>query len=559
MSARVEALRGAVAATATRRRLVLVSILLGTGSVIAAVGLLTTSGYLISRAAQRPEILSLTLAIVGVRFFGTIRALLRYGERLASHELAFRSLADLRVTFFRRLAPLVPAGLPGIGRADLLRRFVGDVDRLQDLYLRALAPPAIALASGVVAVLVAALILPEAGLVLAVMMLLGGLVAPLLTRLSARSAGRRQAGARAALARDLLEIVEGAAELKVAGRGEHWLQRCRRSDAELRRIQRRDALSGGLAAGLSTGLAVAAAVAVTAAAIPAVEDGRLGGVMLAALALLALGSFEAITPLGTAAAEIDACADAALRIQAITTAEPPVEYPRPAPGDPEPKPAAGPVTVSLESLSFGYGSLPPLFSGLAAELEPGTVTALVGASGSGKSTLAELLVRFRDPRAGRIALNGRDIRKLSEAELRATIRLAPQDSHLFTATLRENLLIGRRDADDAALHETLGRVGLGPWLAELPEGLDTFLGEAGARVSGGQRQRIAAARVLLSAAPVQIYDEPTAHLDPEGGAELVRTLSDSARAAGHTVLLITHEPDRRAGLDQIIDLERFRP
>jgi thiol reductant ABC exporter CydC subunit len=519
MSDKVLALRGAVAATASRRRLVVISALLGTGAVLAAVGLLTTSGYLISRAAQRPEILSLTIAIVGVRFFGILRALLR---------------------------------------GDLLRRFVGDVDQLQDLYLRALTPPLIALFSGIVAVAIATLILPLAGLTLALMLLVGALVAPALTRVAARRAGQRQSATRAALRTDLLEIVEGGAELFVAGRGEDWLQRCRDSDAELRRLQRRDALSGGLASGLSTGLAVAAAVAVTAVSIPAVTSGELNGVMLAALALLALASFEAVTPLGAAANSIDACAEAAHRIETVTEAPAAVEFPAQSKMPASGSPADGVAeTLSVRDLSYGFGER-PLFRGLSFDLASGTATALVGASGSGKSTLAELLVRFRDPWTGTILLGGRELRDLSEVDLRTTVRLAPQDAHLFTANLRENMAIGRPTADDEEILAALTMAGLGPWLAELPQGLDTFLGEAGATVSGGQRQRIAAARVLLSQAPIQIFDEPTAHLDPDGAADMLETLARSAHEQGTAVLVITHELTDPGNFDQVIDLELYR-
>ena len=252
ISARLERtpLGRAALATRSRWRLFGLSILLGVGTVLAAVGLLTASGYLISRAAQRPEILSLTVAIVGVRFFGISRALLRYGERLSSHDLAFRALTDLRGRFFQRLIPLVPAGLDGSRKADLMSRFVGDVDRMQDMYLRAFGPPIVAMFCSAFCVTLASIILPVAGLVLAVMLLLGGIAAPALTRWSARSAGRRQSEARGRLAGDLHEIAVGGAEIAVAGREEDWLGRTESDDHQLVSLQRRDAMSGGLAEGL---------------------------------------------------------------------------------------------------------------------------------------------------------------------------------------------------------------------------------------------------------------------------------------------------------------------
>ena len=228
-----DALRGAVLATRPRWRRLALSVLLGTAAVLAAVGLLTTSGYLVSRAAQQPEILALSVAIVGVRFFGIARALLRYLERLVSHDLAFRTLTDLRRRFFARLVPLVPGGLAGSARSELLSRFVGDVDRLQDLYLRALAPPLVAALAGAGAVLVAFLMLPAAAVALAAMLLMAGVLAPMLTRLSARSAGRRQAAARSALGTDMIEVASGSAEIAVAGREQEWLSRIEADGARL--------------------------------------------------------------------------------------------------------------------------------------------------------------------------------------------------------------------------------------------------------------------------------------------------------------------------------------
>jgi thiol reductant ABC exporter CydC subunit len=552
------ALWRAVKATRSRRGLLALSVLLGAGAVLAAVGLLTTSGYLISRAAQRPEILALSVAIVGVRFFGISRALLRYAERLVSHDLAFRTLTDLRARFFERLVPLVPSGVSELGRGELLSRFVGDVDRLQDLYLRAVGPPLVAIVAGAVSVLVATLILPVAGLALALLLLVAGVLAPALTRWSARSAGRRQAAARAELGTNLVEIASGSAEIAVAGREHEWIERSERSSGRLARIQRRDALSGGLAAGLASALAAGGAVLLTAVAIPSVSSGALAGVMLAALALLAMGAFEAVAPLGAAAASVDACGAAAGRIEAVLDREPPLREPE------RPRPlSAG--DLELRGVRFRYEEDGPwVLDGTDLRLSPGRAVALTGHSGCGKSTLADLAVRFRDPAAGSVSLGGVDLRDAAGDDVRAAVRLSPQDAYLFTTTLRDNVAVGRAGAGDREIAEALARVGLGDWLDSLPEGLRTEVGEAGARVSGGQRQRIAAARLLLATSSSTdtprflIFDEPTAHLDPEGAAELQRRLALLAAEGGPGVLVITHEVHDLVGFDEVLALEGGR-
>lgn len=543
------ALHRAVAATRSRRRLVALSVLLAAGAVLAAVGLLTTSGYLISRAAQHPEVLSLGVAIVGVRFFGISRAILRYAERLVSHDLAFRTLTDLRSRFFARLVPLVPAGIADLRRGDLLSRFVGDVDRLQDLYLRGIGPPLAALIAGAVSVLVAALILPIAGLTLLALLLAAGVLAPALTRWSAREAGHRQAPARARLQADLVEIASGSAELALAGREEDWIRRSERNGAELARLQRRDAASGGLAAGLATAIAAGGAVAMTAVAIPSVQSGALAGVMLAALALLAMGSFEAVAPLGAAAASLDACASAAARLEDV------VERPAPVADPALPRPLEAIGGLEMRGVRFRYGEDGPwVLDGADLRLPPGRSLALLGPSGSGKSTLAELAVRFRDPGEGTVAIGGVDVREAAGDEVRAAVRLAPQDAYLFTTSLRDNVALGRADAGDPEIVSALEAVGLGEWLASLPDGLATEVGEAGAMVSGGQRQRIAAARLLLADARFLVFDEPTAHLDPTGAAALQRRLAALAHEGGPGVLLITHELHDPEAFDEVLEL-----
>lgn len=538
--------------TRSRWRTFVISCVVGTGAVLAAVGLLTTSGYLISRASQQPEVLSLTVAIVGVRFFGISRALLRYGERLVSHDLAFRTLTDLRLTFFRRLVPLVPGGLGEMRHGDLLSRFVGDVDRLQDLYLRALSPPLIAIMSGTVCVIVAGIMLPAAGIVLALMLLLGGIAVPVLTRRVARNSGRRQAPARARLSTDLLEVASGSAEIAAAGREDDWMERVHESDTRVLDLQRRDAVSGGFAVGLMTFVSLASVVAVLTVSIPAVHDGSLSGVLLAALALLALASFEAITPLGPAAAIIDACDVSAERIESVTLSENPVTDP----ADPIELPASGPLQV--ESISFSYAAGDePVLAGVDLEIRPGESVALMGPSGIGKSTLAELLVRFREPTSGRITLGGVDLGLASGDEVRKAVRIAPQDSYLFTTTVKENLAIARPTATDDEIEAALVAVGLGDWLESLPQGLDTPVGEGGARISGGQRQRIAVARLFLCSARFLVFDEPTTHIDPAGAGRLEEAITSLA-AGGPGVLVITHTVDDPSHFDRILRLESGR-
>jgi thiol reductant ABC exporter CydC subunit len=535
-------------ATRARWRMLAASVALGAGAVLAGVGLLATSGYLISRAAQRPEILALGVAIAAVRTLAIARAGLRYGERLVSHDLAFRTLADLRERFFSRLVPLVPGGLPSVGRADLLSRFVADVDRLQDLYLRAIGPVAVAIVAGGASVLIAALMQPAAGAVLAAGLLVGGVLVQQLTRVAARAAGRRQAAGRAALTTTIVEAAGGAAEIAMAGREQDWIARADSQGARLARIQRRDALAGGLAAGMTTAVTGVTAACVALVAIPAVRDDALAGVLLAAVILLAMAAFESVRPLGAAAASLDACAAAAGRIEDVLDAPVAVEDR----ATPLPLPAAG--TLELRDVRFRYADGERwVLDGATLRLEPGRAVALLGPSGCGKTTLAELLVRFRDPVSGTVALGGVDARDLAQEELRGAVCLGGQDAHLFAASLAENLALARPGATDAQLEDALRRVGLSAWVDSLPDGLRTGVGEHGAKVSGGQRRRIAAARLLLSAARFLVADEPGAHLDPEGAAALMAELAAEARA-GRGVLVIAHEPHGLEAFDEVLTL-----
>jgi thiol reductant ABC exporter CydC subunit len=519
-----------------------VSVGLGALVVLFGVGLMASAGYLISRAAEHPPILSLTVTIVAVRFFGLARPAVRYLERLSSHDVALRSLGRIRTRFYRHLEPLAPAEVAGYRSGDLLARMVGDVDALQGLSLRGLAPPLVALVAASACVGLATAVLPLAGLVLGLGLLAAGVVVPAVAALHGRNARRRQAAARGELTAELVELQRGASELVVYGREEDVIARVRRADAELVRLGRRDALTAGLAEGLSILVAGATVAGVLAAAVDAPVD----RVLVATLALLALASFEAVAPLAGAARELAGIAAAGRRVLEVTDRVPLVRDP----ADPAPAPAAPPL--ALESVTAGYGEEEPVLRDVRLRLEPGRKVALVGPSGAGKTTVTRLLLRFLDPSAGRVTAAGRDVRDHRQADVRRLVALAGQEAHLFATTIRQNLLLARPGASDAELDDALARARLADWVAALPEGLDTVVGEEGSRLSGGQRQRLVLARALLADAPVLVLDEPTAHLDAVTAEAL---MEDVLAAAGdRAVLLVTHRREGLELMDEVVEL-----
>ncbi|MEU9840551.1 thiol reductant ABC exporter subunit CydC [Actinomadura sp. NPDC048032] len=514
------------------------------------VALMATSGYLISRAALRPQVVALAVAITAVRAFSLARAAFRYAERLVSHDASLRLLRELRVRWFRRLEPLVPGGLPGARSGDLLSGFVADVEAVQHLYLRGFAPPLVALTVGAGTVAALAWLLPAAGFWLALGLLPAALVLPAAAAALMRTAASRRTEARAVRAAETVELLHGAPDLVAFGRVDEQLGRIGAADAALAGIARRDARTAGFTSASVTLLTAAATLAVLVVGLNAAHRGALPGVLLAALALAAAAAFEAVRPLPEAARDLLTAHSAAARLDALTAC------PAPAADPPRPLPAPRGDLLRMRGVRARHAGSPWVLDGVELDLRPGERVALLGPSGAGKSTLAHLLVRFRDPDEGAVTLDGHDLRDYAQDDVRRAVCLVDQHAHLFGTTIRANVALARPDAAEPEIVDALRRARVWDWVSGLPGGLDAHVGEHGARVSGGQRQRIALARAFLSGARLLVLDEPTAHLDPATARDL---LTDVLRdTSGTGILLITHTPPPPGTADRVLHLRSGR-
>ncbi|MEV0414392.1 thiol reductant ABC exporter subunit CydD [Streptomyces sp. NPDC050448] len=525
-------------------------LLLGALAVGCSVGLMAVSGWLISRASEQPPVLYLMVAVTATRTFGIGRAVFRYAERIVSHDAVLRMLADLRVSVFRRLERIAPAGLREQRRGDLLARLVADADALQDYWLRWLLPVGTAVLVGTGSVAFTAWLLPGAGVALAAGLLAAGVGVPLVSGACARRAERRLAPARGELATRVADLLTGTAELTVAGALAGRKDAAKESDRTLTAIAARGAAATGLGSGLSAlvcGLTVVVAAAVAA---NAVHDGRLSGVAMAVAVLTPLAAFEAVNGLPQAVQYRQRVRRSAERIYEVIDAPVPVAEPeRPA------EAPASPFPLRLTGLAARHpGQEHDALHGLDLTLEAGRRIAVVGSSGAGKTSLAQVLLRFLDPHEGSYTLGGTDARTLDSDEVRRMVGLCAQDAHLFDSSVRENLRLARTGASEEQLRQALAAARLLEWADGLPDGLDTLIGEHGERISGGQRQRLALARALLADFPVLVLDEPAEHLDLATADALTADLL--AATEGRTTVLITHRLAGLEAVDEVLVLDR---
>ncbi len=502
---------------------------LALASLAAAISLTVAAGALLAAALAGGAIVAGLL----VRVLGPVRVVLRYIERLATHDATFRALADLRVWFFRGLARGAAGGL-GFRRAgDALARLVGDVEALDGLYLRILVPLA-----GAVLLLAVLLVWfgrsdPALAAIVGVLFALAGFVLPVLAARATTAAGTRLATAQAGLRVAVLDAISGLREVRAFGAEGRMLAAVQARESGLLAAQHEQAAHVALAGAGAFLCAQAALLAVLVAA--GAGPGLVIGVFLA------LAAFDAVGGLPRAGALAGHAAAAAARVLAAAEAPPAV-------ADPErPAPLPAGTAFRFEGVRFSWApDRPPVFDGLTLDVPEGARVAILGPSGAGKSTLAALALKVAAPQSGRVLLGGADLATLSAAEVRGRIAWLSQATHLFDDTIRNNLLLGRPDASEPALWAALDAAAIGEAVRALPDRLDTWVGEGGARFSGGQARRLALARALLSPAPILILDEPAAGLDAETERAFLATLN--GLAPGRSMILIAH---RLAGVERL--------
>lgn len=519
----------------------LLGALLGFATIGSSIGLMSAAAWIIASAALHPPVSELQIAIVGVRFFGIARGVFRYAERVVSHQTTFRLLARLRVWFYEGVEPLAPAGLQTHRSGDLLARVVADIDTLENFFLRVIAPPVVALLTAAVMAVFFAVYDLRLALALVGWLALAGIGVPLLAQTLSRKTGRETVTTRSDLNNALIDGVQGLADLLAYGAADRQLMRVQSLNRQHQRQNAHMARVGALTTALYSLIITLALLTTLIMAIPLVRSGDLDGVLLAVLALATITAFEAVQPLPAAAQHLSANLAAARRLFEIVDAPPAVIDPP----NPEELSAAD-TSLHIRDLRFQYDPAePPALDGITFDLPPGATVAVVGASGAGKSTLVNALLRFWDYQEGTITLNGRDLRAYAADDVRAHFAVVSQRTHLFNATIRENLRMARPDAAESDLIRALDGARLADFVLALPAGLDTRIGEQGLSLSGGERQRLAIARAILKPAPFLILDEPTANLDPTTERAVLDTIFTAL--ADRTTLLITH---RLAGLDR---------
>lgn len=524
---------------------VVLSILFSTLTIGSSVSLLMTSAYLISKAALQPSIGEISVAIVGVRFFGISRGVFRYIERLVSHSASFKVLADIRVWLYKAIEPIAPAGISKFKSGDLLNRLIADVDTLENFYVRVFLPPVVAL---VIVFGVSAFMLifsPLVSLVLFLSLALVGVGLSTLALIAGKKSGGDSILYRSILREEIIDLVNGLPELVLFNRVRDAIQDIHQAAKKYYQAQITLSLLAAIqsaATSLIVGLTVWVLLLIT---IPMVSSGKLEGIYLAVIVLGAMASYEAVQNLPPAMNLLGSNIRAADRV--FELASPAESTTR----ELKRLPASTGRNIQFNKVTFQYNQTPVLRD-VSFELAPGKKIAIVGPSGAGKSTITNLLLRFWEPDSGQILINGISQTEIDPDEIRSLYSVVSQNTFLFNTSILENLKVANSEAEMDVITKVCQSVELDEFIATLPKGYNTIIGERGYQFSGRERQRLAIARAILKDAPILLLDEPTANLDPATEERIRSTLK--LNFADRSMIWITHRLSGLEDMDEIIVL-----
>ena len=535
------------------------AVLAGTAGMASAVALSGVAAWLIARASQMPDVVALGVAPVAVRLFGVSRSVLRYCERLVSHDTALRGMGALRTRLYEALAAARTDTVVGLRRGDVLARVGSDIDAVGDLVVRAYLPATVAAVLGAATSVGVGLVYWPAGLILATCLLLSGLGAPLATIRSARMAEQARQRQATELSAEVLAVLEGAPELMVCGRLADSMHQVASREENLVRLRDRAAVPAAIAAALDVAAMGMAVVGNLVIGVGAVAAGRLAPVWLAVIVLVPLAAFEATSALGPASVQLVRSAGAACRIvELIETAETSASAGAAVCPDARklPTPSAHGPRLRARNLSVGWPGGPVVAEGIDLDLRVGSRVAIVGPSGIGKSTLLATLAGLLEPRGGTLALDGVPPWQVARSQAAARVCLTAEDAHVFHTNVLENLRVARGDVTPAEARQLLDQAGLGDWLEALPDGVETVVGTDAATLSGGERRRLLLARALAAPAPLMLLDEPGEHLDATTADRLVADLLTVGARQGRGTLLVTHRLSSLAYADEVLVMGR---
>ena len=536
------------------------AVLAGTTGMASAVALSGVAAWLIARASQMPDVVALGVAPVAVRLFGVSRSVLRYCERLVSHDTALRGMGALRTRLYEALAAARTDTVVGLlRRGDVLARVGSDIDAVGDLVVRAYLPATVAAVLGAATSVGVGLVYWPAGLILAICLLLSGLGAPLATIRSARMVEQARQRQATELSAEVLAVLEGAPELMVCGRLADSMHQVASREENLVRLRDRAAVPAAIAAALDVAAMGMAVVGNLVIGVGAVAAGQLASVWLAVIVLVPLAAFEAISALGPASVQLVRSAGAACRIvELIEAAETSASAGAAVCPDARklPTPSAHGPRLRARNLSVGWPGGPVVAEGIDLDLRVGSRVAIVGPSGIGKSTLLATLAGLLEPRGGTLTLDGVPPWQVARSQAAARVCLTAEDAHVFHTNVLENLRVARGDVTPAEARQLLDQAGLGDWLEALPDGVETVVGTDAATLSGGERRRLLLARALAAPAPLMLLDEPGEHLDATTADRLVADLLTVGARQGRGTLLVTHRLSSLAHADEVLVMGR---